>query len=425
MQEFIAPKIFWLCEKKFVRVAQKTFVSLFPFVLLASITRVLSVALFFRYGFINQLFSVSSWLPFFDNIGTFFSNFSFLVGGLTGLLTSYFSARYTAEINKKDADIAGITGFIFSLIIYSYELFNNSFNDGLLTKVNLPLNVNLVVAVFMGYIVGEIFHFTDKDSKKITKQETKRVRPIILSLLLAIILNSLLYIGTIYNIFTSISNFFTELITSGSTLITSFLNAIVTNLFTFIGMSSTYQMTNFTDDVFSIENLTYVLKNHTLTNIPHPFTMTTLYHGFGAFGGIGSLLALVIAILLVSKNKKNRKIGILGIFPTLFNNGAPVMLGIPVMFNIVFLIPFILAPILNMFVAYVALKLTIIPPVVYPVPPGTPNPLIAFIGTGGSLRAFAIALIAFMMDIVVYIPFVKLNDRISEQLMEKEGSIYD
>ena len=61
--------------------------------------------------------------------------------------------------------------------------------------------------------------------------------------------------------------------------------------------------------------------------------------------------------------------------------------------NLVYLVPFLLAPMVNMGIAAVALAIHLMPAAVYPVPDGTPSLLYAFIGTGGSLRALAVSLL--------------------------------
>ena len=53
------------------------------------------------------------------------------------------------------------------------------------------------------------------------------------------------------------------------------------------------------------------------------------------------------------------------------------MVGVPIMLNVIYLIPFILTPLINMLFAYGALALKLMPPVVYPVPDGTPSVLSA------------------------------------------------
>ena len=91
-----------------------------------------------------------------------------------------------------------------------------------------------------------------------------------------------------------------------------------------------------------MENLTYAVSHHTTTGLPHLYTLTNLYHSYGLVAGIGSGLALLVALLLKSTSFKDKKVSLLSVFPSLFNNGAPLMVGIPVLLNLVYLIPFLL-----------------------------------------------------------------------------------
>ncbi|MBN2959884.1 MAG: PTS sugar transporter subunit IIC [Streptococcus gordonii] len=428
MKNLIINNIIRFRRMGIVQIGQKTLVSLFPFIILVAITRIIGDSVFSSTGYINMLLSISSWLPQFQTIGLFLTNFSSLLGGAVGLLlTAYFSAKYTAGYYGKSTGTAGITAFFFNLILYSRELFTAPLNDGALTRVNFPVATNLIFAIFIGYLVGKIFDWTtsESDEKIVDEQfnyQPKSIRPIFYSLVLAVFLNFLLALANYYNLFTIINQFFSSLVTSKSNLIATFINTIFLSLSAWFGNSASFANQQFTDDPFATSNLNYVLTNKTSVNIPYPYTQTTLYQGFGGFAGVGALLALVIAILLVAKNQRNKQVSLLSLFPALFNNGASMMVGVPIMLNVIYLIPFILTPLINMLFAYGALALKLMPPVVYPVPDGTPSVLYAFIGSGGSLRAFALGIFVFIIDVLIYIPFVKLNNRIQEDL-QKEGEV--
>ena len=172
-----------------------------------------------------------------------------------------------------------------------------------------------------------------------------------------------------------------------------------------------------------MENLTYAVSHHTTTGLPHLYTLTNLYHSYGLVAGIGSGLALLVALLLASTSYKDKKVSLLSVFPSLFNNGAPFMVGIPVLLNLVYLVPFLLAPIINMGIAAVALAIHLMPAAVYPVPDGTPSLLYAFIGTGGSLRALAISILCLGVDILIFIPFVRLSNKVQHGLKEEGESL--
>jgi cellobiose-specific PTS system IIC component len=189
-----------------------------------------------------------------------------------------------------------------------------------------------------------------------------------------------------------------------------------------VGNSQAFAHNAITEDSFALENLTYAVSHHTTTGLPHLYTLTNLYHSYGLVAGIGSGLALLVALLLKSTSFKDKKVSLLSVFPSLFNNGAPLMVGIPVLLNLVYLIPFLLAPMVNMGIAAVALAIRLMPAAVYPVPDGTPSLLYAFIGTGGSLRALTVSLLCFAVDVAIFIPFVHLSNKVQHGLKEEGES---
>ena len=93
------------------------------------------------------------------------------------------------------------------------------------------------------------------------------------------------------------------------------------------------------------------------------------------------------------------------------------MVGVPVLLNLVYLVPFLLAPMVNMGIAAIALALRLMPAAV--VPDGTPSLLYAFIGTGGSLRALSVSLFCFAVDVAIFIPFVRLSNKVQHGLKEE------
>jgi PTS system cellobiose-specific IIC component len=171
-------------------------------------------------------------------------------------------------------------------------------------------------------------------------------------------------------------------------------------------------------DTASMGNMNAALKAGNSWNVPYKYTDTTLFHSFANFGGSGVMIALIIAILIFSKKQRTRNVSHWSIFPAIFNNHYAMMLGIPVLFNPVFLLPFIIVPLFNMLVAAIFISLHWIPIAAYPVPLGTPGPLIAFIGTNGNWLTLILGAFLLVIDVLVYWPFVKLSDQISQKAGE-------
>ena len=165
---------------------------------------------------------------------------------------------------------------------------------------------------------------------------------------------------------------------------------LFSGLSAWFGNSQAFALNSIADDNFALENLTYAVTHHTTTGIPHLYTLTNLYRSFGLVASVGALSpALLVCNLIGFTKSKDKKVSLLSLFPSLFNNGASFMVGYRSFSNLLYVIPFLLIPLVNMAIAALALCLKLMPAAVYPVPDGTPSLLYAFIGTGGSLRAYS------------------------------------
>ena len=427
MTNYLVQRFLWFRERGFVQITQKTLVSLFPFFLFSGIIRVVSLSVFSELGYINQLFSVSDWLPAFKITGQVLNNLSSFLGGLAGPLSTYFAGKYTAGHYGRSTGTAGVTSLLVSLIIGSQELLLSPLNDGVLTRINLPDSINIILAIFVGYLVGQIFRFSRASDDQIVDKDyiyqPKTVRPIFLSLILAIGLNILFVIGEQDNVFLTIRQVTSTFTVTDNHLFSTFMMGLLNTFSAWIGNNQVFTPNSIAEDSFALENLTYAVSHHTTTGLPHLYTLTNLYHSYGMVAGIGSGLALLVALLLASTSYKDKKVSLLSVFPSLFNYGAPFMVGIPVLLNLVYLVPFLLAPMVNIGIAAVSLAIHLMPAAVYPVPDGTPSLLYAFIGTGGSLRALAISILCLGVDILIFIPFVRLSNKVQHGLKEEGESL--
>ena len=373
-----------------------------------------------------MLFSVSDWFPGFQLTGQVLSNLTNFTSGLAGPLATYFAGKYTAGHYGRSTGTAGVTALMVSFLVSSQGLLMGPLRDGQLSHINLPATTNIFLAIFLGYLIGQIFRLSKASDDQIVNKDfiyqPKTVRPIFLSLLLGVSLNGLLVLGNQYRVFQTIGQFFSSLIVTSHHLLSTFVMGLLNGLSAWVGNSQVFALNSIADDSFALENLTYAVSNHTTTGIPHLYTLTNLYRSYGMVAGVGAVLALLVAILLVSRSQKDKKVSFLSIFPSLFNNGAPFMVGIPVLLNLLYVIPFLLIPLVNMGIAALALCFKLMPAAVYPVLDGTPSILYAFIGTGGSLRALAVSLLCFALDVALYIPFVRMGNQVRKDLLEEGGS---
>lgn len=138
-----------------------------------------------------------------------------------------------------------------------------------------------------------------------------------------------------------------------------------------------------------------------------PNIITELFtNAFGLIGGGGCILPLVIAILWVSKRQEQRQIAKFGLTTCLFNITEPVMFGLPVVMNPIYMIPCALIPSINLVIAYVATSVGLIEKTVAAAPWITPPVIQSFIATGGDVKAAILTVLLIILDVFLFVPFV-------------------
>lgn len=132
---------------------------------------------------------------------------------------------------------------------------------------------------------------------------------------------------------------------------------------------------------------------------------------FVLLGGCGSTWSLIIAIFLFSKQKNDRFLARAASIPMIFNINELLILGLPVIFNPVFLIPFLLAPIANILICYSAMSLGLVPIATHSVNWTTPIIFGGYMATG-SVAGAVLQIVCIIIGTFIYFPFVRINDRI-------------
>lgn len=139
---------------------------------------------------------------------------------------------------------------------------------------------------------------------------------------------------------------------------------------------------------------------------------------FGEFGGSGVTIGLVIAIFIFGKRADNRAIAALSIVPGCFNINETVTFGIPLVLNPILGIPFILAPVACIALGYILTIIGIMPHVVLEVPWTMPPIFYGFLATGGNFMGAVCQILAIVLSIVIYVPFVIFYERYQNKQAE-------
>ncbi len=141
---------------------------------------------------------------------------------------------------------------------------------------------------------------------------------------------------------------------------------------------------------------------------------------FGLLGGSGSTICLLIATFLVGRNAATKNVSKMALVPGIFNINEPVIFGYPIVYNISMLIPFVLTPAMGIVIAYIATSLNFMNKCVVYIPWTTPPLLSGYLATAGDWRAILVQALILVLGVLIYIPFVKINDVVMEKTMASE-----
>lgn len=142
-----------------------------------------------------------------------------------------------------------------------------------------------------------------------------------------------------------------------------------------------------------------------------------LQHFVGTLGGTGATFVVPFMFMWLGQAKKNKAVGRASFIPTAFGVNEPILFGAPLVLNPIFFIPFVLAPIVNVWLFKFFVDVLGMNSFMYFLPWTTPGPIGLVLGTGFDTLAFVLAALLLVVDVAIYYPFFKVYDN---QVYEEE-----
>ncbi len=136
-------------------------------------------------------------------------------------------------------------------------------------------------------------------------------------------------------------------------------------------------------------------------------------------GGAGMGLALVIAILLVSVSSRKKWLAKFSLLPAVFNISEILQYGVPLAFSPIYAIPFMAIPLINFFIYWVLTKIGLLSVVV-----NTCDWILPYFVQAtrqfGILTGPVFITLLLILDVFIYIPFVKLSDEYDKYVFQRD-----
>lgn len=137
-----------------------------------------------------------------------------------------------------------------------------------------------------------------------------------------------------------------------------------------------------------------------------PNTISNIY---AMLGGSGSTLALIVVLLIVAPKKSAEKeIAKMSLVPGIFNINEPIIFGLPIVLNPMMFIPFVFIPVVNAIIAYFAVSMHFVNPMVVLNSGQEPIFFNAWVLGAFTLSPVILMMILFVIDMVLYAPFAKM-----------------
>lgn len=189
-------------------------------------------------------------------------------------------------------------------------------------------------------------------------------------------------------------------------------------LFWFFGLHGSNIMAPITEGIYTpalLRNLEHWNNFNTTQGMPYLWTRGSI-DAYAQMGGSGLTIGLIIAIFIFSKRQDSRAVAKLSAPMGIFNINEPVIFGMPIVLNPIYLIPWLIVPTICAAIAYGFTAMGLIPPVFLQVPWVIPVGFYAFLATGGSVLAGLVAVLNAVISFLIWTPFVLLANR-----MENKG----
>ena len=434
IEKLLVPLATKLNAQRHICAVRDAFILSFPLTMAGSLMVLLNNVFLSADGF---MFKILQFDKLFPGIVKFQEVFAPVVKGsadIFSILIVFLIARNLAKLMEGDDLLTGLTAISVYFIIYP-DYFDN---EGVNYLTNQYMGAQgLFVAILVGLLVGELMSRLAKSDKleiKMPEQVPSAVArsfkvliPIIITTIFFSVLNYFVKMAApgglhelIYNIIQ------TPLTRMSQSLLSVLILALLSQSLWAMGIHGPNTIAAIRDTMFSEAgnaNLLHYAESGTTWGAPFPITYSGLATAFSEYGGSGATLGLIIAMLIFAKNKESKSIAKLSLAPGLFNINEMVIFGLPIVLNPIYIIPFIIAPLVNIMIGYTAVMiLKIMPPVTIGIPWTTPGPLMPFLGTGGNIVALFVGFICLAVSVLIYAPFVIAANKaaIIEDEMENE-----
>lgn len=385
----------------------------------------------------GSLIVVFNNLPFWPDslkaqFSTMFGNGQSATMSIMTIFVSLGIGYYLAKAEELEEGVFSAVVSLASFLILTPFFFDILGEDGeVLTTATGALNLDRLGAkgMFLGiitsFIAAKLFAYLTKRGFTIKMPESvppavsksfSALIPAIGTMLLFLLVNALMVSVFNTNLHDIIYNLIQKPLTGlGTSLPATVVSIFFVQFLWFFGLHGQVIV----NSVFEPFWQTNMLDNAQLTQQGadalaangHIVTKTFMDTFTVGLGGSGSTLIVVIMMAFLMKQKQYREVGRFALAPGIFNVNEPVIFGLPMVMNASIFIPWILAPIASVIVAYLGFASGLVPLTTGAQVPWTmPIFISGFLATN-SIMGSLLQLVQVFVIALIWFPFLKMIDR--------------
>ncbi|WP_211221956.1 PTS sugar transporter subunit IIC [Lacticigenium naphthae] len=350
--------------------------------------------------------------------------------GLIGLVASFGIAQSLANQHKVDGIAAGIISMASFVMVTPFV----SSETGAGLTVSYLGAAGLFVAIILGLFSASIYRWFIEHNIQIKMPES--VPPAVARSFSAIIPGAVIItFWLIVYAFLDMASWpnlhdLAQVVLGkplgllGNNIFGTIIVAGLNSLFWFIGIHGGNVVNSIMQPVWIANLAENTAAYQAGTEMKNVITVAFM-DNFVYLGGGGATIGLVLVLGYMARKKSTSKqtkiLAPITVVPGLFNINEPAMFGVPIVLNFALLVPFILAPIVNAIVAFIAMSAGLVP-LTRVVASWTMPPIISGFLTTGSISGSILQIVLIIIDILLYLPFfLSLEKRFKAQ--EENGSV--
>lgn len=274
----------------------------------------------------------------------------------------------------------------------------------------------MFAAMIVGLLVVEVTHAFDVHNIKIKLPDS--VPPnvagpfnvliaLVFNVVVFSIINSLLTTYTGGGIPDLVYTVFTPLMHATGSLPSILILSLISAMFWFFGIHGDNMMSAVTTPITTMALAANAEAMAAGQPLPYIYAgaMAAVYGGW-----LAGNCAMNLDLLIFAKSSRIKSLSKVAAVPAFFDIAEPYVFGLPEVLNIYYFIPSIVCMVLNISTYYFLASANIVGRFYISLPFTTPAPLQAFLATGGNVPALLLSLALLVVDMVIFLPFLKAYD---------------